>query len=454
MEGHTQLPADIPRLRRVLSLWDLILYGIVAVTPSAPVTVFGLALLMSKGHAVDTILVAMVAMVFTGFSYGRMAALYPSAGSAYTYVGRGINPHLGFLAGWAMLLDYVVIPLFCIIYGSLSIQRLFPQVPFVIWTALIAGIMTYLNLRGIRSTARANQVLLSFMFIVLLAFIFLAIRYIIQQQGWTGLFTLEPFYNPKTFSVGSLATATSFAALTYLGFDSVTTLAEDVKNPRRNVLLATVLVCAFTGVFGGTLVYLGQIVWPDYQTFSNIETAFMDVTRRVGGATLFQAMAVLLVIANVGAGLTGQVGAARLLFGMGRDNVLPRRIFSYLDPKRNTPTFNIWMIGILGFVGAQFMSYELTAEILNFGAFLGFIGVNLATVWQFYVIGQPGRKKNFFTDALVPGLGFLFCLVIWWGLATPAKIAGGIWFTVGLVHSAIRTRGFRIRPGMIDFSES
>lgn len=454
MEGHTRLPADIPRLRRVLSLWDLILYGIVAVTPSAPVTVFGLALLMSKGHAVDTILVAMVAMVFTGFSYGRMAALYPSAGSAYTYVGRGINPHLGFLAGWAMLLDYVVIPLFCIIYGSLSIQRLFPQIPFVIWTALIAGLMTYLNLRGIRSTARANQVLLSFMFIVLLAFIFLAIRYIIQQQGWTGLFTLEPFYNPKTFSVGSLATATSFAALTYLGFDSVTTLAEDVKNPRRNVLLATVLVCAFTGVFGGTLVYLGQIVWPDYQTFSNIETAFMDVTRRVGGATLFQAMAVLLVIANVGAGLTGQVGAARLLFGMGRDNVLPRRIFCYLDPKRNTPTFNIWMIGILGFVGAQFMSYELTAEILNFGAFLGFIGVNLATVWQFYVIGQPGRKKNFFTDALVPGLGFLFCLVIWWGLATPAKIAGGIWFAVGLVHSAIRTRGFRIRPAMIDFSES
>jgi len=454
MEGHTQLPADIPRLRRVLSLWDLILYGIVAVTPSAPVTVFGLALLMSKGHAVDTILVAMVAMVFTGFSYGRMAALYPSAGSAYTYVGRGINPHLGFLAGWAMLLDYVVIPLFCIIYGSLCIQRLFPQIPFVICTAFFAGIMTYLNLRGIRSTARANQVLLSFMFIVLLAFIFLAIRYIIQQQGWTGLFTLEPFYNPKTFSVGSLATATSFAALTYLGFDSVTTLAEDVKNPRRNVLLATVLVCAFTGVFGGALVYLGQVVWPNYQTFPNIETAFMDVTRRVGGATLFQAMAVLLVIANVGAGLTGQVGAARLLFGMGRDNVLPRRIFSYLDPKRNTPTFNIWMIGILGFVGAQFMSYELTAEILNFGAFLGFIGVNLATVWQFYVIGQPGRKKNFFTDALIPGLGFLFCLVIWWGLATPAKIAGGIWFTVGLVHSAIRTRGFRIRPGMIDFSES
>ena len=392
-----------------------------AVTPSAPVTVFGLALVMSKGHAVDTILVAMVAMVFTGFSYGRMAALYPSAGSAYTYVGRGLNPHLGFLAGWAMLLDYVVIPLFCVIYGSLAIQRMFPQIPYLFWTALLAGVMTYLNLRGIRSTARANQVLISVMMVVLIAFIVLSIRYIFGHQGWSGLFTLQPFYNPQTFSVGSLATATSFAALTYLGFDSVTTLAEDVHNPRRNVLLATVLVCAFTGVFGGLLVYLGQVAWPEYQTFTNIETAFMDVTRRVGGPLLFQSMAVLLVIANIGAGLTGQVGAARLLFGMGRDNVLPRKFFSYLDPKRNTPTLNIWMIGILAFVGAQFMSYELTAEILNFGAFLGFMGVNLATIWQFYVLPQHGRSKDFFTDALVPGLGFLFCLVIWWDWPRPRK---------------------------------
>jgi putrescine importer len=444
---------EAPRLRRVLSLWDLILYGIVAVTPSAPVTVFGVALVMSQGHAIDTILLAMVAMIFTGFSYGRMASLYPAAGSAYTYVGRGLNPHLGFLAGWAMLLDYVVIPLFCVIYGSLAIQRLFPQVPFVVWSAFIAGATTYLNLRGIRATARANQILVTLMMVVLLAFIYLAIRFVLTQEGWGGLFTLRPFFNPQTFHLGAITTATSFAALTYLGFDSVTTLAEDVHNPRRNVLWATVLVCVFTGVFGGSLVYLGQIVWPDYMTFSNIETAFMDVTQRVGGPVMFQAMAVLLVIANIGAGLTGQVGAARLLFGMGRDGVLPRSFFSYLDPKRNNPTRNIWLIGILAFVGAQFMSYELTAEILNFGAFLGFIGVNVATIWQFYIQGQSHHSKNFFTDALVPGLGALFCLMIWWGLASPAKIAGGIWFAVGFTHIAIRTNWFRIRPTMIDFSE-
>jgi putrescine importer len=437
-----------------LSLWDLILYGIVAVTPSAPVTVFGLALVMSRGHAVDTILIAMVAMVLTAVSYGRMAALYPSAGSAYTYVGRGLNPYLGFLTGWAMLLDYLFIPLFCTIYGTLAFQRLLPQVPYVVYAAFFAGSMTYLNLRGIRATARTSEVLVGAMGLVLLFFIALAIRYLLFHQGWRGLFSFAPFYTPDTFSLHSVATATSFAALTYLGFDSVTTLAEDVKNPRRNVLLATVLVCVFTGLFGGLLVYLAQLAWPDYQTFTNIETAFMDVTRRVGGSLLFQAMAVLLVVANIGAGLTSQVGAARLLFGMGRDNVFPRRIFAYLDPKRNTPAINIWIIGGLAFFGSLVMSYELTAEILNFGAFLGFMGVNLATIWQFYVLKQEGRRKHFLFDLAVPGLGFLFCLGIWLGLATPAKIAGGIWFVLGTIHLAFLTRGFRKEPAMIDFTES
>ena len=216
-----------------------------------------------------------VAMVLTAISYGRMAALYPSAGSAYTYVGRGLHPYLGFVSGWAMLLDYVVSPLFCVIYGSLALQRAIPALPYPVCAAMFAGGITYLNLRGIRSTARANQVLILFMFAVLLSYIVLAIRYLLAQHGVTGLFSIKPFYNPATFNVRDIAGATSFAALTYLGFDAVTTLAEDVKNPRRNVMLAAVGVCAFTGIFGGLLVYLAQLAWPDYNTFSNIETAFI-----------------------------------------------------------------------------------------------------------------------------------------------------------------------------------
>jgi putrescine importer len=434
---------EVLRLRRVLTVWDLIFYGIVAVTPSAPATVFGLAQLKSHGHAVVTILAAMVAMVLTAISYGRMAALYPSAGSAYTYVGRGLHPYLGFVSGWAMLLDYVVSPLFCVIYGTLSLQRAIPAIPFPVGAALFAGGITYLNLRGIKSTARANQVLLVIMFAVLLSYIGLAIRYIFFHDGMAGLFQIKPFYDPATFKVADIAGATSFAALTYLGFDAVTTLAEDVKNPRRNVMLAAVSVCAFTGLFGGLLVYLGQIVWPDYNTYPNVETAFIDVTRRVGGVVLFQAMAMLLVIANIGAGMTCQVGAARLLFGMGRDSVIPRRFFAHLHPVRNTPNHNIWLIGILAFAGAQVLSYELTAEILNFGAFLGFMGVNLAVIWQFWVRRAEGRERKFFADIVLPGFGFLFCTIIWLGLGAPAKIAGGIWFVIGVVVLATHTQWFR-----------
>jgi amino acid transporter len=434
---------EVLRLRRVLTVWDLIFYGIVAVTPSAPATVFGLAQVKSHGHAVVTILAAMVAMVLTAISYGRMAALYPSAGSAYTYVGRGLHPYLGFVSGWAMLLDYVVSPLFCVIYGTLSLQRAIPAIPFPVGAALFAGGITYLNLRGIKSTARANQVLLVVMFVVLLSYIVLAIRYIFFHDGIAGLFQIKPFYDAATFKVTDIAGATSFAALTYLGFDAVTTLAEDVKNPRRNVMLSAVVVCAFTGLFGGLLVYLGQIVWPDYNTYPNIETAFIDVTRRVGGVVLFQAMAMLLVVANIGAGMTCQVGAARLLFGMGRDSVIPRRFFAHLHPVRNTPNHNIWLIGILAYAGAQVLSYELTAEILNFGAFLGFMGVNLAVIWQFWVRHAEGRQRKFFADIVLPGLGFLFCTIIWLGLGAPAKIAGGIWFVIGVVVLATHTHWFR-----------
>src|SRR5215469_208630 len=203
------------RLHRVLSLRDLIFYGIVAVTPSAPATVFGLAETRSHGHVVVTILAAMVAMVLTAISYGRMAALYPSAGSAYAYVSRGIHPYLGFFAGWAMLLDYIFIPVFIVIYGTLALQRAVPGLPFIVGALLFAGGITILNLRGIHYTARANDVMLIFMFGVLISFIVLATKYIAARNGVAGLFSTQPLYHAATFNIRDIASATSFAALTY-----------------------------------------------------------------------------------------------------------------------------------------------------------------------------------------------------------------------------------------------
>ena len=449
-----------PHLRRVLTLWDLIFYGIVLIQPIAPVPLYGVAQKLSNGHFATIILIAMFAMMITAVSYGRMAALYPAAGSAYTYVGRGLNPHLGFLAGWAMFLDYLLQPLINTVWISTALhERYVHNVPFFAWAAIIAGIITLLNLRGIRSSARANKALLFVMFVVVGLFVALAIRFLLRANGVTGLFSTQPFYDPRTFDSHRIWSATSFAALTYIGFDGVTTLAEDVENPKRNVLLATVLVCVFTGLFGGLLVYLAQLVWPDWHAFPNLETAFMDVCSRVGGSFLFNAMGLILILAAFGSALTGGLGAARLLFGMGRDNVLPRRVFGHLSPESSTPTYNILIIGGLSFLGAVVLNrvgnaYEHAGELLNFGAFLAFMGVNLATFWQFAVTAQPGYRKRVLADVLLPLIGFVFCALIWWNLNTLAKTIGGIWFAIGLIYLAVTTRAFSRSPAMIDFSES
>jgi putrescine importer len=447
------LPSESLQLRRVLKLSDLIFYGIVIISPIAPVPLFGVAQKLSNGHAVTTILVAGVAMMLTAVSYGRMAALYPSAGSAYSYVGHGLNPHLGFLAGWAMSLDYIVLPILGVIQASLAMMRLIPWVPYVVWVGIFVLGMTLLNLRGIRSTARANISLLVCMFIVIGLFVVLAIRHLLHLQNWSGLFSLHPFYDAQSSSLSSLATATSFAALTYIGFDGVTTLAEDVENPKRNMLLATVLVCAFTVVFSCLQVYLAQLVWPDFHTFPNIETAFMDVTRQVGGFMLFRAMGIIIILSSFGGGLAAQGAAARLLLGMGRDNVLPRKFFAYLDPRRHNPTHNICLVGALTIAGSLLLDFERTAELLNFGAFLAFIGVNLAALRQFCFLHPDVERRRLFRDALVPALGFLFCLGIWLELPMAAKVVGIVWLLIGIAYSAIRTRGFRTRPVMLDFNE-
>ena len=463
MENASAPTSGVPRLRRTLTLWDLIFYGIVLIQPIAPVPLYGVVQKLTDGHFVTAILIVLFAMLITAVSYGRMGALYPQAGSAYTYVGRGLNPHLGFLAGWAMILDYLLQPLINTVWISTALhERYLPQIPYVAWALLIAGIMTVLNLIGVKASARANKVLLAVMTVVVAAFVVLALKYLYGGQGWAGVFSLQPVYDPKTFNAHRILTATSFAALTYIGFDGVTTLAEDVENPKRNVLLAVVLTCIFAGVCSAFEAYLGARVWPDWQTFPNLETAFMDICSRVGGVVLFNAMGAILIIAAFGSGLTGTLGAARLLFGMGRDNVLPKKFFGQLKPGTSTPTNNILLIGGLAFAGAVILhipsiakgsAYEQAGYLLNFGAFLAFMGVNLACFRQFSLRAAPG-KRNLVRDAILPLIGAFVCAYLVWNLNPLAKVVGGIWFVAGLVYVGMKTNWFRSAPVMIDFSDN
>jgi putrescine importer len=445
--------APPPRLKRVLGLWDLIYYGIILTSPIAVVPIFGEAQVLSRGHAIITLLAAMIAMTATAVSFGRMATVYPSAGSVYTYVSRGFSSKIGFVVGWAMFLEYLIQPLQNSLYTALTLQRLVPAIPFPLLSAMAVGFMTLLCWFGIRTTARTNQVMLAFIAFVMAAFIGEAIWYIYSHQHWQGLISAQPLYDPKTFSVRAIGLGTAFAANTYIGFDGVSILAEEVENPRRNVLLATVLVCVFTGLFAAFQVYLAQRVWPDYRTLANPETAFMDVARVVGGSRLFTGFGVINIVSSLACGLAGLLGAVRLLYGMGRDNVLPKKVFGHLNPKRGNPSYNVLIVGVVAYVASLIVNWEKAVEVLNFGALIAFMAVNLVALWHFGISSESAEKKNPLLDIIAPGFGFLFCLVIIFSLQNSTLIFGAAWLVAGALYLFFKIKGLG-HSIEIDFSES
>ena len=451
------------KLRRVLSLTDLIIYGIILIQPVAALPLFGHADHISQGHAVTTILIAMFAMIFTAISYGRMANRFPAAGSAYTYVGKGISPYLGFVAGWSMFMDYMFIPILCVIFASITANHLMSFIPYHIWLFFFVALFTLINLRGIKVASRTNWILMIIMSVVVFYFMAAAIRYIFLKEGFGGLFSTRPFYDPKSFNVGAIGSATALAALTYIGFDGLTTLSEEVKNPRRNVLIAAVMTCLITGIWSGLQLYLAQLSWPDWASFTSgvtdevaknnaLDTAIMTVAHRVGGALLDGSLTVILMVASIGSGITGQLGAGRLLFGMGRDGVIPKKMFGHLGSKTAVPVYNIIFIGALALIGALVLNYEECARLINFGAFFAFMGVNIASIREYYFKANEKTVKGFFRDFLPPAIGFVICLIIWLNLPLKTFIIGGSWMLVGIIYLAIRTKGFRKPTVMMDFT--
>ncbi len=425
-------------LRRALTLWDLILYGVIVIQPTAPMSVFGVLSNRGRGHVVTTILIALVAMLFTAISYGRMARAYPSAGSAFTYVGQEINPALGYVTGWSMVMDYMLNPMICIIWVSQQAHVFAPGVPYWGWAVFFATVFTGLNIQGIRTSARMNSVLAAGMGVVIAIFFVTAARYIFgHPHDGLGFFT-RPFYDPATFHGGAVLGGTSIAVLTYIGFDGISTLSEEAENPRRNILLATVLTCVVIGLLSAVEVYAAQLVWPASQAFPDETTAFVYVAGRAW-APLFAIVGFTLVVANFGSGMGAQLGAARLLFGMGRSNALPKSFFGAIEPRRHVPRNNVIFVGVISLIGAFLMNFDLGAQMLNFGALIAFMGVNAAALVRYYVREREKKLRNL----LPPLIGFAICLVLWLNLSRTAQIAGSIWMAAGIAFGAWKTRGFR-----------
>ena len=432
-----------PGFKRVLSLWDLVLFGLAFVGPTAPYSMFGIGTVRSLGHLPLVYLVAMLAMSLTAVSYGRMAAAIPDAGSTYVYASRALHPYAGYFAGWGMILDYILIPLLSVIFIGLTANKLVPQVPYALWVILAGAAITAVNLRGIKVTARANTLLNTIMIGSLAWFVIMAVRALLSGVGEGTLLSSRPFYNPTEFSFHAIMGATSLAALSFLGFDGISTLAEDARNPRRDIWRATLLVCLVAGFLFILQSYLAQLVWPDFRGFSPIETAFMDVGKRIGGELLFYGISFVLLVGGIASAITGQASASRLLYGMGRDRLLPHRVFGYIHPRLGTPVYSVTLMGTIHVLGALALRYSEAAELVNFGALLGFMAVDLC-VWRLYYCRLGQRQANRLIPNLVlPFIAFAVCLVIWINLSRLALLLGAVWMGIGLVYLALLTRGFR-----------
>jgi amino acid transporter len=403
---------------------------------------FGIATLKSRGHLPLVYLIAMVAMSFTAIAYGRMAAAFPDSGSTYAYATRSFNPTIGYFAGWGMILDYILIPMLSVIFLGLTAQKLVPQVPYAVWVFLSAFGITAINLCGIEMAARANTVMNTLMGASLVWFILMAVRALLNGVGAGSLVSLSPFYNPETYSFPAIMGATSVAVFSFLGFDGVSTLSEDAKDPQRDIWRATVLVCFICGGLFVLQSYLAQMVWPDYTTFAPVETAFMDISRRVGGVALFYFISFILLVAGVSSAVTGQTSASRLLYGMGRDRLLPYRIFGYIHPRLGTPVYSILLMGGIQLLGALYLDFEKAAEMVNFGAFIGFMVVNLSVVRHYFILHQQRSGLGFFYNFVAPVLGCGFCFYIWLNLSHFSLRVGTLWMVAGLLYLIVLTRGF------------
>ncbi len=443
-------PAATPGLKRALGLSGLIFYGIVLVQPTAPMSLYGVAAVAGQGHVVTAVLIGMVAMLFTAMSYGRMANAYPSAGSAYAYVSREIHPALGYFVGWSVVFDYVMNPIICVVWCGMAARNFVP-IPFWIYAVAFAVLFTVMNLRGIEASSRTNTIIAIGLGIIIVLFLAAAVRYLWLQPpgglaGWT-----RPFYDPQTFSFSTVSSGAALAVLTYIGFDGISTLSEEAHNPRRNILLATVLVCVITGMLAAIQVYAAQLIWPGTH-FPDVDTAFCFIAGKAGGNWLFVTINFALLVANIASGASAHLGAGRLLYSMGRDNAIPRKFFAALNPRTRIPSNNIILVGILTVIGAFTVNYSLGCDLLNFGALIAFMGVNACALLHYFV--RADRKSIW--NLLSPVCGFAVCAYLWWNLGRPAHIVGSLWLATGILYGAWRTSFFRkpIQFAAIDTSES
>ncbi|HEX5182954.1 MAG TPA: APC family permease [Allosphingosinicella sp.] len=417
-----------------MSLADLLIYGLVFIGPTAPMPVFGIVFNRSHGMVPLVYLVGLAAMIFTARSYMKMARLYPVAGSAYAYASRTLGSVVGFLTGWAMLLDYLLIPALANVVCVIAIQAMLPGLP---WSLLILGLLaftTIVNLLGIETTARASIGLLILQALVLAAFTGAAM--LALARGDIHL-SLAPFFNPATFSASAILGAASLGVLSFLGFDAISTLSEEAKDGAASIARATMLTLVVAAGLFMLQTWLASLFVPDRTAFpaDAADGAFYAIAGRTGGPWLKFLVAFPGVLLGAMAGsLTGQTATARLIFGMARDGRLPRGL-AHLNAKRRVPDRAILLVAAITLaIGLFVQDLELLTSIVCFGALVGFAMVNVSMivhVWR-------ARGASGWSGFLSPALGLAVTFGVLLNTSNDAKLAGLGWLAIGALLYALR----------------
>ncbi|EYT52270.1 Putrescine importer PuuP [Leucobacter sp. UCD-THU] len=439
-------------LKRSLGLWAIVGLGLGYMTPTVIFDTFGMVAEESNNVVPLGYLVALVVMTFTAISYGKISGAIPSAGSAYTYVRESMHPNAGFMVGWVALIDYMLLPLVnCLIIRS-YLEALFPGVPGVVWVVIyVVGVtgLIYLTMRG---TSNLNMLLLVFSIAVMVVFVFLVIFQLNRGEGMGTIASMNPFFHSDVQATAVLSAAT-VVCFSFIGFDAVTMYAEEAKNPKimPRAILLTVLIGG--GIFLVTA-YFTQLRFPDWEVFlieGDNPRQFLDdstlplIGSGVGGGLLMAVLTAAGFCATLASGLASHASVSRMLLVMGRNNVLPKRFFGYINPKTHTPTFNIVLTGAISLLAAAF-TLEQIADFINFGALIAFTFVNLSVI-AWFAIRKGLRKtpKDIFNYIVMPAIGTIMTGILW-AFLSGYSLAGGLtWTALGFIYLLFLTKGFR-RP--------
>lgn len=439
------------QLKRTLTLRSVVLFGLAYMTPIIVLGTFGLLADATHGVVAGAYALALIAMLMTAHSYGVLAAEFPTAGSAYTYTRKCINAKFGFMIGWAVLLDYLFLPMVIWLFGAVYLNGAFPTVPMYVWILTFIGVTSAINIVGIKLADTVNNLMMLIQLLVLAAFVGLAIHYVAGDAS-RPLFDLAPLYQPKV-GLSLITAGAAIACYSFLGFDAVTTLTEETIDARRVIPKAILLVTLIGGGIFIVSSYFVQLAHPGF-AFVSVDSGATEIAKNIGGDVFASIFLIGLIIGQFASGLSAQASASRLLFAMGRDGVLPKGLFGKLHATFQTPVGNIVLCGLVALL-ALLMDVATSVSFINFGAFLAFTSVNLAVIARFYIgKKEPRTARDLVKFLLTPLVGAAADLWLMVSLDSHALTLGGIWLAAGLVYLAVLTKGFKQEPPEIDFTES